>query len=548
MLTVSQSILAWAKNHSVLHVFLIPGSQIGPFSNAVVCDADIRPIVACHELGAGFMADGYAQVRRGIAIAASSGGPGALYMLPTAVNARIERSPVLFITGDVPRWLEKEYPFQNTQNAGSRDQTLFLNGSGMSVRLQNSNQLDECLNACDTALSAMQPAHLVLPFDVQDEEYEPSVPLVNNQQTQQHNISAIQKLVSQWNGAKSPLLLLGHRLTNTTDPHLIRQLIEQCGVPVATTYGAKGLIEDDYPLSLGNFGYGGTENSYNALANCEHDLVLIIGADLGQREIFDWENHFNDENRVLVRLDIKTPQDQSGYPPDEEIHVESFTDALNIFIQLIEPQDVLSPTVSPVVNYADTLSQDEDLDEYINICRTVLPSNTVLFVDAGRHRLCAGRSWKILEPGTFYSSPDQAPMGWGIAAAIGGKLARPGSLFLVLTGDGCMRMHGQEVAVAARYKIPIIILVANNSGYGSISARAPNAETLTELGNLPEIDWVEYTRALGGDGCRVRQSGELEQTLIDAMQKTGPYVIDILLSPVKPQAAGFADLWPCKRM
>jgi Thiamine pyrophosphate enzyme, C-terminal TPP binding domain len=153
--------------------------------------------------------------------------------------------------------------------------------------------------------------------------------------------------------------------------------------------------------------------------------------------------------------------------------------------------------------------------------RRVLPRETILFVDSGAHRAFAGHYWQSYGPGGVRSATNLGPMGWAIPAAIGGKLAKPASPVVVITGDGCMRMHGIEVATAARYGIPVIFVVSNNSALGNVYLRARKANPgAAEMTLLPTVDWAAFGRVLGLSGCHVEAPDGLAPALEEALRRT----------------------------
>ena len=110
---------------------------------------------------------------------------------------------------------------------------------------------------------------------------------------------------------------------------------------------------------------------------------------------------------------------------------------------------------------------------------SALPRDGIVLVDSGAHRAFAGHYWEAYEPRTYISATNLGPMGWAIPAAVGVACARPGKRVVVITGDGCMQMHGIEVAAAARYGLPITYVVLNNGALGNVWLRAH------KLGPLP---------------------------------------------------------------
>jgi acetolactate synthase-1/2/3 large subunit len=175
--------------------------------------------------------------------------------------------------------------------------------------------------------------------------------------------------------------------------------------------------------------------------------------------------------------------------------------------------------------------------------RRALPRETILFADSGAHRAFAGHYWESYGPGGVRSATNLGPMGWAIAAAVGGKLANPAAPVAVLTGDGCMHMHGIEVATAARYQVPVIFIVSNNSALGNVYLRARTANPgAAEMTRLPTVDWAAFGRVLGAGGRRVESPDALAPALREALESGGPFVLDVTTqrdcsTPVGPYQA-----------
>ncbi len=113
-------------------------------------------------------------------------------------------------------------------------------------------------------------------------------------------------------------------------------------------------------------------------------------------------------------------------------------------------------------------------------------------------------------PRTYISATNLGPMGWGIPAAIGVSCARPGTKVALFTGDGCMQMHGIEIAVAARYKLPVIFVVLNNAALGNVWLRAHTLGPVpAELTSIPDHDWAGFARALGLQAATVKDPADI---------------------------------------
>ena len=147
------------------------------------------------------------------------------------------------------------------------------------------------------------------------------------------------------------------------------------------------------------------------------------------------------------------------------------------------------------------------------IARCVFPRDGIVLVDSGAHRAFAGHYWTAYEPRTYISATNLGPMGWAIPAAVGVQCAQPKRRVAVITGDGCMHMHGMEVQTAARYGLPIIYIVLNNQALGNVWLRAHQQGALpAELTTIPDHDWAGFARALGAKGITVEDPAALAAT------------------------------------
>ena len=167
-----------------------------------------------------------------------------------------------------------------------------------------------------------------------------------------------------------------------------------------------------------------------------------------------------------------------------------------------------------------------------------------MLVNSGAHRAFAGHYWSSYEPRTYISATNLGPMGWAIPAAVGVQCAQPGRRVAVITGDGCMLMHGLEVQTAARYGLPIIYVVLNNGALGNVWLRAHQLGALpSELTTIPDHDWAGFARSLGAQGFTVTDPADLEGIFRKALAANGPVLIDIKAdkncpTPVYDFAAG----------
>jgi acetolactate synthase-1/2/3 large subunit len=160
-----------------------------------------------------------------------------------------------------------------------------------------------------------------------------------------------------------------------------------------------------------------------------------------------------------------------------------------------------------------------------------LPEPTAHFIDSGEHRLFAGHFYGAHHHLGFLSAGKMAPMGWAIAAGIGGGLLRPDYPVCVLTGDGCALMHGLEMAPAARYRAPVLFVVTNNGSYGRVAARFKQAggENSKRLTQLPKVNWLSFGQSLGLESVRAESVETLQNAIAHFLNRNGPMLIEAMV-------------------
>ena len=513
-------------------VFLLPSVSVDELNRAVARAPKLRGIVVGHELAAGYMADGYARVRRSPGVALVGGGPGAHYLLPAAVNARLERVSLLVLSG-TPATDQADNPqFQDTGHFGSRDEEVYRVAMDQSSLCSDADDLPTKWSQATAALAAHRPAQLIIPIDVQtapapvsDTNWNPPADVLST--NEQAAITSLRKL---WAEAEAPLLVLGPALSTLRDRTAVARLVATCGAPVTMTVGSLGLLASDEPANLGHFGHGACAAGHAAITDPSFDHVLFVGGGPGARDGIDWGQRKQKPGSILSRIDTTEQLSRGWFQPEIEVRVASLDAAVEA---LCSPDALQRPPYRP----DEAVAPPEPVGimaQYLRAAQEHLPETTTLFVDAGTHRPDAARNWRCHGNGDIQASSEQAPMGWAIAGAIGGSLARPAGPVVCLTGDGCMRMMGMELGTAARYNVPLILLVANNSGYASISERSENRRYVAQNAHLERVDWVAFSRLLGGDGMHVRNIDEIGAAIRAGLTHEGPFVIDIQLPPTVP--------------
>lgn len=560
-------ILAALRDEKITHVFLVPGGLIDPFLPALSSTSGLTPIVAAHEGGAACMADGYARASGRFGACMAIGGPGITNMVTGLAAARTDGSPVVVVSGQVPTDWEGRGGFQDSSPGAWNDLAVLQSLTVSNLIVENIHLVNHHLRATLTRMlaGAQGPAHISFPIDIQKGEVQtPWQPLDTffspPRCVDPEGVARILEVLAPSAGTEAPqkiIILVGAGVEKSGAGDSLRKFAEEFSLPVATTLRAKGVFPEDHPLSLGVFGYAGHRPAIEAILSDEVEVLLVLGSGLNQRDTLYWDRKML-PRRALIHVDL----DPTVLGRTWQTEVPVVSDCGEVLASLLQaPRERLAGLQDSVPArraWLDSIRAlgprlydvDSPVSEAVPLhparvvtaMRRVFPRDAVLVVDSGAHRAFCGHYWEAFEPRTYISATNLGPMGWGIPAAIGAKVARPGRPLAVVTGDGCMLMHGLEIQTAARYKIPVIFVVINNGALGNVWLRAvkegPGPAALTEL---PMHNWAAVARGLGLAAATVRTPDELEPAFRQALETRGPFLVDVrcqkeFTTPVSPYA------------
>ncbi len=563
----SDFILDALVQEGLTHLFLVPGGLVDPFLPALARETQLQPIVAAHEGGAAYMADGYARASGHFGAVLGIGGPGLCNMATAIAAAKTDSSPILALSGEVPIDMEGLGEFQDASQATLNDTAVVKPLTRMSMTVVSARNLHHWLRHALTAMWGMPPrgpVHLSLTRDVLvgecTSEYAPVSDYYKAHATLDRPAAeAALALLGKAAGPKI-VFLAGAGVEHDDGAATLRAVAEQWSIPVATTLRAKGVFPEDHELSLGVFGYAGTRHATAAILDSNIDVLIVLGSGFNERDTMHWTLREQADAETII-LHVNTDMDEltaHSVPAHSVLGTcHGFLDLMQERAAALEP--ALLPGVAQRQAWLAKIKQEPRLHDIENCdrptkpihpaaavaaLRKVFPRDGIMLVDSGAHRAFAGHYWSSYEPRTYISATNLGPMGWAIPAAVGVQCAQPGRRVAVITGDGCMLMHGLEVQTAARYGLPILYVVLNNGALGNVWLRAHQLGPLpSELTTIPDHDWAGFARSLGAQGFTVTEPTDLEGIFRKALAANGPVLIDIKAdkncpTPVYDFAAG----------
>lgn len=558
-------ILSCLIKEKIDHLFMVPGGLVDPFLPALGRQTALKPIIAAQEGGAAYMADGYARASGKFGAALCIGGPGLTNTVTAIAAAETDESPLLLISGEVSTYMEGLGFFQDASSQTLDDVSILKSLTRYSSSIDNPKNLSHLLRHAFTHLLTFPrgPVHLSIPRDSQtaliETDYQPIAKELLHPGLL--SLEAAEDSLTHFKKHDSPIkivILAGASVEHANCSSDLRSFAEKWKIPVATTLRAKGVFPEDHPLSLGVFGYAGTHHSRIAILDQPPDLFIVLGSGLNERDTMHWTLKLSPKKTICVNLN---PLAMSAHLNGSSIISDTGAYLKWLNTKSDELQPFLGKTKTERHQWLTAIKAQPRLQEsencssaaipihparIISELQQVFPRDGILLVDSGAHRAFAGHYWQSYEPRTYISATNLGPMGWAIPAAIGVQCAQPSKKVAVITGDGCMHMQGIEIATAARYQQPVIYIVINNAALGNVWLRAHHEGPVpAELTTLPDLNWADFSRSLGGEGITVVQPSELKGAFSKALQNKGPTVIDIkadkkFQTPVKDWAEASA--------
>ncbi|MFM1651244.1 thiamine pyrophosphate-binding protein [Brevibacillus sp. B_LB10_24] len=530
MQTVANVFVHHLVKWGVTHVFGIPGKPVTP----LILEMDrqgITYVLSKHEGGAGFEAAGYAQSSKTLGVALGTAGPGGINLLTAAGQAMATYLPVLFLTGQPPIKEIGKVLGQDSTQFGNDLVKMFEEVTKFSARIDRGDLLETYLHhAIEQAFTGVRgPVHLSVPLDVLMEEIRPfDLPLPIDYPAM---ISAhLDQVIELLGTAKRPALFVGGGVHGFAAYQELEAFASRWNIPVITTPSGKGSFVSRHPLSLGPFGLGGNQATEDYLLQGV-DVMVVVGSQLCDLELAGFTPamypqqiiHF-DHNPDFIGKAIPVPTlPVLGNIRENLRAILNKTSHLEAKIDFSKPEEPEEP-----VDAGEYLTGRQVME----VLRSELPGDTVVFGDAGSHSFYAIKYFDIEEPGTFFFEEVFASMGRAIGYTIGAKLGAPDKRFVCLTGDGCMFMTGTEVSTAVNHNAPVIFVVLNNASLDMVD-KGMAAHLGRGIGTTYQtpLHAAKFAESMGAASFRCTREEELRAAIAEALQLEQVAVIEVMVDP-----------------
>lgn len=531
MPSVAEVVAQELRSAGVDRAFGLPGGEVLVLLDALR-RAGISFTLCRHEAVAGTAAAVYGKLRRTAGVAVATLGPGAANLMLPLANAWLDREPLLAITADLP----VSWPVSHTHQRLPLHEVYrpIVKHVEAVTPLDPQSAVQRALWACTS--EPQGPAYLTLSAEdaVQSasllhEGGHPTAPVLTGQEENARR--AAHELAQRLAAAERPLVIVGLGVRPERAP-LLRQWLRSWRLPVAVTPKVKGLI-DEQDEATDFVGVVGGMAIDDLMMEAVQRADLIVGFGFDPVEVDKtWHAH-------LPIVWVLESEQAAGVLPRRDVLLVDQGALLVALDELAPPRvwerpfrDIQMERQAIAAGRSRVPAQGLAPVRIVSVFANVLPPETIVTTDVGSHKYLFGQFWPSRYPETFWMSNGLSGMGYGLAAAIGAKLARPEVPVLAALGDGGFSMVCQELETARRVGAPVIVLVIADRSYSLIRIGQENRGLPRYGVDFEPIDSVLVARACGCEGMVARTAEELavaaEQALV-ATRAGVPFVIEVPL-------------------
>jgi thiamine pyrophosphate-dependent acetolactate synthase large subunit-like protein len=514
----------------VKHIFALIGDSLNPLADAVR-RSHIEWIGVRHEEGAALAAAGQAKLTGRLAVCAGTTGPGSTHLVAGLYEASRDHAPVLALSGDMPRKMHGTDFFQTTE-----PDLLFRDVSLYTETIFSPEQAPAVIHqAIAAAYAGRGVAHLTLPQDVIGAKVDGRVSSVATLKPRSEFAASeadVADIARRLDQAGSVVIMCGAGCHGAAEE--LRALSDRLKAPLIHSVKGKDIMPYDDPRWMGGIGMIGTKADYNAVMHC--DLLLMLGTDYPFSE-------FLPSKGSVIQVDER-PEVLGRRAPTELGVLGSVRPTLKLLLGEVAAK---SDT-----KFWDQVTKarhkwDEMLDKQADLARSadrihpqavarvvsdLAKRDAVFTFDTGLNTLWSA-NW-IRQSGSqrIIGSFNNAAVGTALGQANGIQALDRSRQVVALCGDGGFNMLMCEFLTAVHHKLPVKVVVYNNSAFGLITLEAESVglPPYKQGIEFPNPDFAAFARACGGHGFKAASPGELSAAISEAFKVDGPAIIDCVVA------------------
>lgn len=525
MSKAAELIVKCLENEGVSVVFGLPGEENIRFVQALAA-SPIRYVLTRHEQAASFMAEMYGRVTGRAAVVSATLGPGAINMQLGVADATTNSTPVVAISAQVGHDREFKESHQYVDLV-----SMFAPITRWAAGIPTARAIPEMVRKAFKLAESERPAavYLAVPehIDADETDYDLGPLPRNVVRPDAPSPRQVERAAQILRNAKRPVVLAGHGAARADATKALVRFSEEFGIQVANTFHGKGVMPDDHPNSIGTLGF--MRHDYVNFGFDHADAVIAVGYELQE---FDPVRINPQADKKIIHMHRFPAEVDAHYSVDVGI-IGDISDSLNALTDALSGHRFEHAADVPGSGLlTDEFARGQQDSRYplaparvVADTRAALGRSDVVLVDTGATKMWMARLYPTYERNTCLISNGLSTMSFALPGALGVKLAQPESKVLAVVGDGAFLMNSQEIETAVRERIPLVVLIWEDGGYGLIEWKMD-----LELGahyyvKFANPDVVTYAESFGAKGYRISHADELLPTLRAALDDDGVSLI-----------------------
>ena len=557
ILTGARILMEILKSEGVDTIFGFPGGAVIDIYDEL-SKTDIRHILVRHEQGAVHAADGYSRASGRVGVCLVTSGPGATNTVTGIASAYMDSIPVVILTGQVPTHLIGNDAFQEVDIVGitrscTKHNYLVTKAGDLAGTLKEAFYLARS--------GRPGPVLVDIPKDIAKTGVQFRMPeesdLKSYRPTYNPNIKQLQKIITLIEESEKPVIFAGGGVILSKGSEELTEFARKTKIPVTTSLMGLGAFPGSDPLWLGMIGMHGTFRANMSVGAC--DLLIAIGVRFDDRVTGKTDSFA--PNAKIVHIDIDPTSIRKNIPVSVPVvgDCKIALDQLNEMIGEANLGNIIKKrrkwfnrinrwkTMKPLsYKQKETIKPQYVIENLFNITK----GNAIITTEVGQNQMWAAQYYHFDKPGHFITSGGLGCMGFGLPAAIGAQVARPGELVVDIAGDGSIQMNIQELATAVQYSLPVKVVILNNRYLGMVRQWQElfydKRYSYTCMNHSP--DFVKLAEAYGAVGLRATKPEEVVPVLRKGLNSDKTVIMDFQIEreenvyPMVPAGAPLTEM------
>ena len=543
---VSDYIVQYLRDkHNIETIFTVSGGGCIFLIDSLGHTEGVNYIATHHEQAAAIAAEGYARMNNKLGACIVTSGPGATNAITGALCSWLDSIPVIVISGQVNKELTTNYTRQPLRQLGDQEYNIVESVKHMTkyaVQVNNADDIRFHLEkACKLAISGRPgPVWLDIPLNIQSANIEPEQLHGYDEEIKLPQASEldIDQVISKWNSARKPLLLVGNGIRLSGGVNELRELLTKTNIPVISAVNGNDIVNSDYEHYCGRFGTHAQISANRLLSEC--DFLLSIGSRLYVRQTgYNFKGFAKQAHRIYVDIDENELNKPTLFP-DYKIH----SDAKDFISKLLQ-EDINTSSVDWLEECKESNKAPKVLQRhrdkknitsvyaFVEQLSKVLPKDHHVVTSDGSANVVTMQVLDLVGDQRLFTNTGCAPMGYGLPAAIGAAVS---SKIVCLEGDGSLHLNIHELQTMKHYNLPIKLIVINNDGYLSIKISQKtffkgNYVASEKGSGVSFPNYEKVVKAYQLPYYSIKDNNSVQPTLTEFLSQEGPSVLEVFTDP-----------------